>query len=174
MKKTVLALSLLLAVGGGCVGLGKGGHKVVEGDWYLAFDLPSGWIMADEYQTPKVLVVIPDQTVDKNDNIIFLQTSPKAIVSDGSTPAEAVPADTYITSGYTQIKVSRLDSHRVIPSESEDLGQGFFRDSEDANVLYLKTETEKYEFEILGDNKTQAEDIVQSAEVVTAVEAAQE
>ena len=150
MKKLLLVAGLLLAVGGGCVSLGKlGGPKTVAGDWYLAFDLPASWIMVDEYESPEALVVKPDQTVDGKDHIVFLQTTNKAIVSDGKTPDALVPADTYVTSGYTQIRVTRLDSHRVIPSDAIDMGDGFSKSQDDDNTFYLKTETDKYEFDIV-------------------------
>jgi hypothetical protein len=69
MKKLLLALGMLLVVGGGCLSLGKG--KEVVGDWHLAFDLPTGWVMVTPYQEPDSETVVPSQSVDRELNEVF-------------------------------------------------------------------------------------------------------
>jgi hypothetical protein len=172
MKKLLLSLGLLLAVGGGCVNVGDltgnlGGDKTVEGDWHLAFDLPSGWVMVEPYENPDVEAVVPNQEVDRDMTEVYLQSTDKAIV-EGETPdGEVVPADTYVQEDFTQIRVTRLDTRRVIPSEAEDLGDGFFKLEDD---FYLKTDDANYKFEIRGDDRNRAEDVIMSAEVVTEID----
>lgn len=187
MKKLFFALSLLLVVGGGCLSLGRlGGPKIVEGDWYLAFDLPSGWVMTVPYQEPNTAKVVPSQSVDRSENEIFLQTTVIAIVNGGIKPGADVPIESYVPlTGQTQIKVSRLDPHRVVPEEAEDIGDGFFKvklceDGGDCQIygrynydLYLKTDTANYKFIIYGDDVSTAENIIKSAEVVTIPEVAE-
>ncbi|MEK7183029.1 MAG: hypothetical protein AAB776_00155 [Patescibacteria group bacterium] len=184
MKKVILALGLLLAVGGGCVSLGKlGGDKVVEGDWSLAFDLPSGWFMTAPYQSPNTEAVVPTQSVEKLDNEIYLQTTDKAILTGGVGAEASVPADSYVTlEGNSQIRVSRLDPRRVVPSEAEDMGNGFSKvklcdDGGECEIYghhnydyYLETEDAIYKFIVYGQDINQIEDIIKSAEVVTATD----
>lgn len=182
MKKLLFVMGILLFVGGGCVSaktLG-GVQRTVEGDWYLAFDLPNGWVMTDVYDAPRDEAVTPNQTVTREQEEIYLQTTTKAILLGGIGAEDTVAADTYVAlQDQTLIKVSRLDSHRVVPSEAEDLGDGFFRvkeceDGEDCQIYgrynydyYLKTDGANYEFEIYGSDTKQAENIILSAEVVT-------
>lgn len=182
MKKLLLALGLLIVVGAGCVSLGKlGGQKVVEGKWLLAFDLPSSWMMAVPYQSPSNKAVTPSDAVQHNDNEVYLQSTTKAILLGGIAPDTSVSADSYTDlSGNLLIKVSQLDPRRVIPSEAEDMGHGFFKvklceDGEDCQIggrynydYYLKTDTTNYKFIVYGDDINQAEQIITSAEVVTA------
>ncbi len=181
MKKLFALLGVLLLVGGGCLSLGKlGNDKVVAGDWHLAFDLPSGWVMVVPYQTPNTEPVVPSQAVDRDNNEVYLQTTDKAIVIGGIAPEAEVPAETYVTlSGQTQIRVSQLDPRRVVPSEAEDLGDGFFKlkmceAGEDCQLggrsnydYYFKTDSANYKFIVYGDDTKLAEDIISSAEVVT-------
>lgn len=181
MKKLLLALGLLLAVGAGCVSLGKvGGTKTVEGDWYLAFDLPSGWVMTVPYQTPNTEPVTPSQTVDRGDNEVYLQSTGKALLIGGVAPEASVPADSYVTlDNNMQIRVSRLDPHRAIPSEAEDLGHDFSRvklceEGEDCQIggrsnydYYFHTDSANYKFIVYGDDVNQAENVIMSAQEVT-------
>lgn len=179
MKKVLLALSLLLVVGGGCVSLGKiTGQKQVEGKWSLAFDLPADWIMAVPYQSPNTEAVTLSQEVDREDNEIYLQSTNTVIVLGGIKPNDDVPAESYTTlDGQTLIKVSRLDPRRVVPSEAEDLGHDFFKvklceTGEDCQLggrlnydYYLKTTDTNYKFVVYGTDLKQAENIILSAQV---------
>lgn len=181
MKKVILALGLLLAVGAGCVSVGKlGGNKTVEGDWYLAFYLPSGWVMTSTYRQPTSEAVVPSREVDRDDQEVFLQTSDKAILIGGVGPEAGVPSESYTTlEGNSRIEVSRLDTHRRIPSEAEDLGNGFFKAKECETGgecqmygrynydYYLQTDDANYEFVVYGQDIDKIEDIIKSAEVVT-------
>lgn len=188
MKKVILALGVLLAVGAGCVSVGKLGNKGVEGDWYLAFDLPGGWVMVDMYADPLQDPVTLDYEVGREDNEIIIQNVDKPLViNSGRAPDENVPADSYIAGDGTRIYVTRLDPSRVVPSEAEDLGGGFFKvelcedggecqlGGRDNDDYYLVTEDAKYKFVIQSQESDdqavgQAETIILSAEVVTVTE----
>lgn len=188
MKKLLLAFGLLVVVGAGCVSLGKlGGQKVVDGKWLLAFDLPTPWVMVVPYQSPSNKAVVPSDAVERKDNEIFLQSTAKAILLGGISPDAAVPADSYVgLDGNLLIKVSQLDPRRVIPSEAEDMGDGFSKvklcdDGGDCQIggrhnydYYLKTEATNYKFSVYGDDINQAEQIITSAQVVTTLDAAAE
>ena len=187
MKKVILGLGLLLAVGGGCVAGGLGGQKTVEGDWFLAFDLPNGWVMVDDYTMPYDQVVTLDHEVDRTDNTIAIQNVDKPIVfSAGAAPDENLPKDSYVMGDATQIEVTQLDPSRRVPSEAEDLGDGFFKvelckagedcmlGGSDNYDYYFVTDNAKYKFHITSQAQTdhdkqldQAKDIIMSAKEVT-------
>ena len=185
MKKLLFVASLLLVLGAGCaVGVPKIHQPTVEGDWYLAFDLPNSWLAAKPYQEPDQKLVTPVTTISRTDNEIVLQNTDKAIVRSDRTPDAAVPADSYVRLGtdYAQIVVTRLDTRRVIPSEAEDLNNGFSKlkscdpggecqkNGRYNYEYYLKTEVENYKFTLYGDvGQIEAmERIIKSAQVVTA------
>lgn len=187
MKKGLLSLGLLIMVGGGCLSLPSVGQKTVVGDWHLSFDLPAGWRMVETYSDPTTNPITLSYGVDRADNQIIIQNVDKPLVlSTGAAPQTSTPSDTYVVGDGTRILVTYLDSRRVIPSEAEDLGDGFFRvmlcaeggdcqaDGRYNYDLYLVTATAKYKFEIQSQalNKPYkiAEDIVLSAKVTTVPE----
>ncbi len=180
MQKLFLSLGAVMLLGAGCLNLG--GDKVVSGDWYLAFDLPEGWIMADDYTAPSDERVDLDREISGEDNEIVLQNTDKPIIFGGIQPDEAVPADSYVAGSGTRIDVTRLDARRLIPDEAEDLGDGFFKlklceDNEDCTLggkdnyeYYFDAGTDKYRFEAYSSDNNQfdeVEDIIRSAQVVT-------
>lgn len=157
MKKILLFAATIALVGAGCLG---GGNKPVEGDWVLTFDLPKDWVMVAPYQDEDIDL---ETGIERTDSEVWLQEN------DATTPV---------------IKVSHLDTRRVIPSEAEDLGDGFFRqtvcdEAQGQECLgvepyeyYLESESSKYKFIIdteLVDRST-VEDIIFSAEETEAPE----
>ena len=135
MKKLFALVAGLVLVGAGCLG----GSKPITGDWVLAFDLPSDWVMVTPYQEEADF----DAKINRNDAEVFLQAN------DATEPA---------------MKVSQLDPRRVIPSEAEMLKDGTFRVevcSECAGAqkyeYYLQLGSDKYKFIIVDENLTTAE-----------------
>ncbi len=182
MKKIFLALGLLLVVGGGCVSVGKlGGEKTVEGDWHVAFDLPSDWVMVVPYGRPDTEVVVPSQAIDRSLSEVYIQTTEKAVVIGGIAPEDEVSTDSYVLLGqdHSLIHVRRLDSSRLLPEGAEDLGNRFFKikqceEGEDCQIdgrhdydYYLETDEAKYMFTSFGERIDDMEKIILSATVVT-------
>lgn len=165
MKKVFLfALSLVL-VGAGCTSLG--GNKVVEGDWSIAFDLPNDWVMVQPYQ-PSDTPINLDGEITPTDAEVYLQSTDLHILPEGSGQIEEDRVELFgeiVESDFTRISVLKLDPRRVIPSESEDLGDGFFKDGE---IYYFETEDAKYKFTILseGQSTDEAVEVIVSAQVV--------
>lgn len=180
MKKMILGLCALVLLGGGCATT----PSVVEGNWYLAFDMPNEWVMVPDYTAGNV--AFPSQEdVDREMSDVVLQSVGKTIwTNSGRVPSEEEIAimGEYVTEDYSIIRVLRLDTRRVVPSESEDLGNGFFKlklceDGEDCQAggrynydYYLVTEAgNKYQFMITayGQDVDTAEEIILSAQEVT-------
>lgn len=177
--------ALLLIMGAGCLS----GQREVTGDWYLAFDLPSDWVMVDDYNNPGSKAVELDYDVDRIDSEVVLQNIDKPIVfSNGVTPEESVPADSYVMTNGTRITVTHLDPRRVVPSEAEDLGDGFSqvklcdeggecqRDGAHNYEYYFVQDANKFKFQVSthAENKqtaiAEAESIIRSAKLVTQTE----
>lgn len=183
MKKLILGLCALVLLGGGCATT----PSVVEGNWYLAFDMPSEWVMVPDYTAGNVTFPSEgDVSIENND--VILQSVGKTIwTSSGRAPSEGEVAimGEYVTEDYSMIRVLRLDTRRVVPSESEDLGNGFFKlklceDGEDCQIggrynydYYFVTEAgNKYQFMVTtnGQNIETSEEIILSAKEVTSQE----
>lgn len=172
MKQFFLAFTAIVLVltGAGCAASNlwssMSGSENVEGPWRLAFDLPEGWVMVKEYDEPRNEAITPSQTVSHDLETIILQSTEKAIVESG-TPKDSVSAETYVTSEYTMIRVDRLDARRVIPSNAEDLGNGF---SVAEGKYYFQTSSgEKYQCVVTnnGGDENLAKTIILSAKLVT-------
>jgi len=160
MKKLLLGIVALVLVGAGCLPIA---NKPVNGQWRLAFELPSGWIMVAPYSVPgKSEKLSPlDEQVERDDSEIYLQSSNKAICWMSGNCAEGS-----VSEG-EQIKVSALDAHRVLDlKELKDLGNGFYVRLDKADVYYLITDSAKYQFIAVGKAETFKE-IILSAKVVT-------
>jgi len=172
MKKIIVLIFGLVLIGGGCFGA----NKVVEGDWWLAFDLPDDWVMTRDYNlatddTPDAFF----QSVNRERFDVILQSSSEPIQKEG---------EGYSTENFSRIHVIQMDERRVIPSESEDLGNGFFRNDICAEVeddacadfgtyeYYLEINGSKYQFKVIhvGTAAEQTEDIILSAQSVTVAE----
>lgn len=177
MKKLFAALAFVVLLGGGCVG-GEKAPEVVTGDWYLAFDLPEGWVMIPNYDDGDAAVT--SEAVTKETADIALQSTSKTIVFDAEAP-EGVEVETGVA---TKIVVYRLSSRRSIPDEVEDLGGGFFEQHFECpsgaecdprtsfSTYYYVGTVDKYQFKVSAthnNNETsaQAESVILSAKEVT-------
>lgn len=183
MKKFILAVSLLLTLGAGCLGQGSNSPKTVEGNWFVSFDLPSGWVMVKPYEDPEDRVITPSQSVDTSNNDIFIQNTDKAILVSSVAPTEAVPGDSYVrlADGYVRLEVTRLDPRRLIPDEAEALGNSYYKLKvcDDGGACqangrynyeyYLKSETANFKFVVYAnqDQLELAEKIILSGQMVT-------
>ncbi len=184
MKKLFLGLGATLLLGAGCLSNIGLGSKDVEGSWYLAFNLPEGWIMVEPYNSGDI--TDPgfklNQEVTQSMNAIILQGTNKAIY--GSTGALGDGISELIDAGKVEvngpiIEITLLDERRVIPSEAEDIGDGFSRvklceDGDECQIggqlnydYYLETAKAKYKFDVSGLKRSEAEDIITSAKEVT-------
>lgn len=166
---SALALSSVVLLGGGCAASNIVssiiGNNDVEGKWRLAFDLPEGWVMVTEYDEPRENVVIPDQNVTRDLPTVILQSTDKAIVESGTPDAAKVPAETYVVRDYASIRVDRLDTRRVIPTDGEDLGNGF--STSEGKYYYVSASGEKYQFVITSDDKDLTDEIAVILSAVT-------
>jgi hypothetical protein len=183
MKRFFLAaLASITFLGAGCSVAGIPLiSSQVSGNWYLSFEMPDGWIMAKPYSEPNEEAVTVSTDVNHTLNEVTLSSTSKAVVAGGVKPDDTVPVDTYVSDDFSLIHVYRLDTHRIIPSEAEDLGGGFYRlklceDDGDCRLggrynyeYYLVTETGKYKFTIQerGQDEQNAIDIIMSAKEVT-------
>ena len=161
MKKVFSIALALVLVGAGCTSLG--GNKVVTGDWSLAFDLPNDWVMVQPYQ-PSDTPINLEGDIDPTDAEVILQSTPNHILTGGvgidDDRLELFGEVLTVEDSWTQISVTRLDPRRLIPSEAEDLGDGFFKETlcdagEDCEiynrsrfVYYLQGEDIIYKFGI--------------------------
>ncbi len=153
MKNIIFSVLGLLLIGAGCLG-----GKSVEGDWWLAFDLPTDWAMASAYDLTSESPDSFSLDVNREMDDIVLQSTVNAIQKvDGE----------YTPNDFAHIRVLRLDDRRIIPSEAEDLGNGFFKESDEN--YYLETETGKYQFKIImqGSAGQSVEEVILSAQAVT-------
>ena len=178
MKRIFALLFGLLLIGAGC------STGAVEGDWYLTFDLPDEWVMVQAYKegnSPEGVKVTDDQVE------IFLQSADTHMIFGGRAPE---PEEVALISKEVQsddmikISVTRLDSHRLVPSEAEDLGDGWYSiepcggeecDGAGQNYMthYLETEEgDKYLFRpyVSGREFAEAEEVIFTAEEVTVTE----
>ena len=176
--------AVLMLMGAGCTDNLPlvGGEDTVEGKWRIAFELPEGWAMLKDYDLPRNEAVTPSEEVTRDLTDVYIQNTTKAVVTGGIQPEAEVPADTYVTDGFVQIHAFRLDERRVIPSESEDLGDGWYRlklceAGEDCTIYgqyhydyYLVSSSgAKYKFNIVtrGVDPQQAIDVIMTAQEVT-------
>lgn len=184
MKRLLFAVgaTVLLLTGAGCssgiVSSITGGDDSVEGKWDLAFSLPSGWVEVAGYAQPKTSADTLSQDVNHTMEMISLQSTDKPIART-TTPEASVPVESYVTSNYTKIDVDTLDSHRSIPKDATDLGNGFFKAAASTKpcdpgscttTYYYKTPAgDKYMFTVWvnGQSTDAAEAVVLSAKVVT-------
>ena len=171
MKKLLTAFFALVLVGAGCIPVA---NKPVDGKWQLAFDLPSGWVMAVPYEVSGEGNVKPlSDAVRRDDSEIYLQSADKPICfsSGGPCAAGTVTND-------QQILVTVLDSHRKLDvTELTDLKNGFYLKAGPTtpadgpellarDLYYFKTENATYQFQYTGDAAA-AKKIILSAKLVT-------
>ena len=181
MKKVVLGLFALILLGAGCMPSAS-----VEGDWFLAFDLPNDWVMVHQYQMDSEVIPL-DEGVSTEMKDIVLQSTPKNVyTSSGGVPE----TEAFMALGdvemhdFTYIRVLKLDTRRVVPSEAEDLGNGFYKEDTCVDIVecglggaaqyqyYFVTEDSKYQFIITlaGRDISDAEGVILTAREVTIAE----
>ena len=181
MKKLFLGLAAIMLVGAGCLNLPSLGQgRDISGNWYLAFNLPSGWIMTREYEVENQGKI--DQNVDRTQNTIILQSTDHPAYIDSGAPVEDIATDA-VKDNFSKITVTRLDERRLIPSEAKDIGHGLFQltncdDGGDCqtnglsnNEYYFQGTDAKYKMVIQyagGDNyEADAEKAIKSVQEVT-------
>lgn len=179
-----LAASLVL-LGGGCADriplISAPEPEKVLGNWVLSFELPSGWVMVEDYSEPRNEATTPSLDITHDQPDVIIQSTSKAVVAGGIAPDASVDTTTYVFSDFTRIHVYHLDERRIVPSEAEDLGDGWYRlklceVGEDCTIYgqhnydyYYVTEGAKYRFSITtnGQDVSDAVDVIQSAKEVT-------
>lgn len=178
MKKLLLASFAIVLVGAGCFGGGgeeKKAPEVVEGDWVLALDLPDEWVMTSPYKDGESINL--DNKIEKLDAEVYLQSTNLTILRGGNLPEELEESGSYVTDNFVFITVTHLDERRIVPSEAEDLGNGFSKldpcdEVEDcggagapAMKYYLQTETGKFQFNahVRGHELSEAEAVILTA-----------
>lgn len=163
MKKILLFLGALALIGAGCIG----GTRTVEGDWYLAFDLPSGWVMVPTYSEGTMAINLDG--VELDDSEIYLQSSPLHMIFGASEVPEefAERVGEVKRDDMTRISVLRLSSRRHLPDDAEDLGKGFYKSGD--QYYFEGADGEKYVFTVeqAEQNILVAEDVIFSAKEVT-------
>lgn len=181
MKKVLFGLFALVLLGAGCMPTAK-----VQGDWYLAFDLPQDWVMVRQYNPTSELAPVAEGITRDLSDIVLQSTPANVYVSPGYLPneedlGEGVTRDDLKTDDFTSIRVLKLDARRVVPSEAEDLGGGFYREQlcEDGGecqiggksnyqYYFVSEAGEKYQFIIVqqGQELKVAEEVILSAKPV--------
>ncbi len=178
MKKALFSLLALVILGGGCTAL----PKTVEGDWFLAFDMPSEWVMVRPYMLGGEAIPL-EEGITRDTADIVLQSTSKGVITGASLPDDETLAliGEVQADDFSYIRVLKLDDRRVIPSEAEDLGNGFYKlklcdDGGECQAgnkynydYYLETEESKYQFitYLKGQDIEKAQDVILSAEEVT-------
>ncbi|MFA6522012.1 MAG: hypothetical protein WCT24_00215 [Patescibacteria group bacterium] len=181
MKKLLLALGSILLVGAGCFG-GKTLLGGVEGDWWLSFSLPEGWVMTRDYTANDPTSKL-NRDLDSTLSDIMIQSTDKLVLSAGQTPdlSQGLTADQFVSENYTRIRVFHLDSHSIIPSEATDMGNGFKKldlcagtetctlEGSAQYAYYFEQDGEKFKFtlEQNGQSIESAETVLTSAKLVT-------
>lgn len=188
MEKTLILLGALLLIGAGCLSNTKqtaSEEEIVyeKGDWYLSFDLPSGWIMTTQYKMGAEDPALDDISTDLKD--IVLQSTEKSVFTSAGIISEEeqvrVDEGKVVTDDFAYIRVLKLDSRRIVPSEAEDLGDGFYKvklcdDGGECQLggsynydYYFVSGDTKYQFLIIleGQSIEVAEKVILSAQPVT-------
>ncbi|PIX62418.1 hypothetical protein CO057_02030 [Candidatus Uhrbacteria bacterium CG_4_9_14_0_2_um_filter_41_50] len=163
MKKILLFLGALALIGADCIG----GTKTVEGDWYLAFDLPSDWVMTTVYSEGTMPIGLDGVSLE--DSEIYLQSSSLHMIFDDSeVPEEFVEKVGEVKrDDMTRISILRLSSRRHLPDDVEDLGDGFYKLGD---LYYFEGESgDKYMFTVeqMGQDISVAQEVILSAKEVT-------
>lgn len=166
MKHIFFGAILMVFLGAGCVGRGTE-NAAVSGKWFLSFDLPEGWVMTAEYDSPRSAAVIPTQEVSPAMKTVVLQSTDKAIIFSGRLPSAEVPAESYVLENYTAIDVYKLDPRYVMSTAAQDLGNGF--STVDGRYFFTASDGSRYQFVIKtnGQSDDLARQVILSAQLVT-------
>lgn len=179
MKRIFVLLFGLLLIGAGC----SAGD--IEGDWYLSFDLPDEWVMIQAYReadSPEGTIVSRDLTE------VFLQSEDTHMIFGGAVPeADAIAGKSVQTEDMTRVSVLRLDERRLIPSEADDLGDGWYQlapcigigegdlceDDGESMTYYFESDAgNKYMLRVSSRDQdlAEAEEVIFTAQEVTVIE----
>lgn len=175
MRLLLPALALVL-LGAGCFGGDK--VDVVEGDWLLAFDLPSDWVMVAPYDQSEGLNL--DRKITRNSSEVILQNTEKTVWR-GNLPEDTSELPEFEAESYIFVSVTQLDERRIIPSEAVAMEDHFFRfdpcsvaeDCGGANAptyeYYLEHADRKYKFKLFVKNadSIDGQEVIMSAKRVT-------
>lgn len=138
----------------------------VQGSWFLNFETPNGWVMVPHYDEGFAEIPrIDDVTTEMSD--VVLQSTDKIVVLTGEA---SLPQGSYITDGYSYIRVFRMDKRSIVPAEAEDIGNNFFKLEKGVNLTYYyKGSGATYKFVVYQDEQEQSvvEDVIKSAKEVT-------
>ncbi len=138
----------------------------VEGVWHLAFDLPKGWVMVQQYGEDDDKKPT-DGKIDNQMTDVVLQSTDKIVALTGSSE---LAEGTFVTDDYTYIRAFRMDKSSIIPAEAVDVGNGFSKLEKGVNLTYyMKGEFANYKFVVYWDEQEQsvAEGVITSAKEVT-------
>jgi len=158
MKKMILGFCALVLLGAGCTTPGS----TVEGDWFLAFDMPDEWVMVEHYKMGSEAMSLEEGVNLEIFDVVIQSTDMGVYTSSGYMPEDSQLEEIggVVTENFTYIRVLKIDSRRVVPSEAEDLGNGFYKEQlcEDGGECqiggqsnyqyYFVTEDAKYQFMI--------------------------
>lgn len=168
MKRIFIIAFALLLIGIGCSNVEQVEEEPsVEGDWWLVFDLPEGWV-----QLPDYTLDFPEKRllpIDRTMTDIILQSTDLPIALEGEEPTDEL--ENYVDDDYTFMRIYRYDPRTSIPEDAEDLGNDFYKHVRDDGVIryYFIGEHGKYRFypEQEGHTLDQAEAVILSAVEVT-------
>src|SRR3989338_3277691 len=178
MKTILLAAFVLILAGGGCSGVAN----EVSGKWRLAFDMPEGWVMVKNYKQDSNSVPELSEDVNRNLADVVLQSTSLPVYTGGIALDASVDANAYAMDDFAFIRAFRIDARRIIPSEAEDLGDGWFRvklceANEDCTIYgahnyayyYVAASGDKYMFTLttVGRSADEAVDVIMTAKEAT-------
>lgn len=138
----------------------------VEGVWHLSFDLPSGWVMVQQYSEDGDKMPT-EGAVDNQMTDVVLQSTDKIVALTGSSE---LAEGTFVTDDYTYIRAFRMDKSSIIPAEAVDIGNGFAKLEKGVTLTYyMKGEFANYKFVVYWDEQETsiAEGVITSAQEVT-------
>lgn len=173
-KKLLLTALAIVLVGGGCLGSGDNDNNEpaeVVGDWVLAFDLPEGWVMVNDYG---VDIIDLDGEITNETPDVTLQSTSKTIElgEELNFSRQDLTDDELARDDFSYIRAYKLSPRYVVPDEVEDLGDGFFRERVCAEGEecsdYGKAD---YEYYFIGENARVKFVIYQNGQELEAAEA---
>lgn len=141
--------------------------ETVEGTWFLTFDLPNGWVMVPQYDENDDIAPASTtfQAVTNQMTDVVIQSTDAVIDRDGEDAKEGA-----VTENFLYAHVFRMDKRTGIPSDAEDMGEGFFRLMKGATATYYhKGNLANYKFVVYWNNRelSEIEEVITSAKEVT-------
>jgi hypothetical protein len=138
--------------------------EVVEGTWFLTFDLPRGWVVVPDYDESTVTSVTTEAVTNQMTDVV-LQSTDAVIDRDGDAPQAGAVTDKFL---YAHI--FRMDKRTGVPDEAEDMGNGFSRLMKGVTATYYyQGNLANYKFVVYWNNREleEIEDVITSAKEVT-------